>query len=109
MTTLNDLKEIRQLLSEPARWTQGTMARSKSGELVTPRSDDACSWCMFGAVLKVCGTTLEAEGRACRVLEIFRRVVYWPQSIPSFNDEYGRKHEDILSAIDLAIELEVDQ
>lgn len=43
-----------ELLSKRGAWTQGTLARTKSGVRVQYFDADACSWCLVGALEK-CG------------------------------------------------------
>jgi hypothetical protein len=42
------------LLAQPRAWTTGAWARDASGNVVTPKSSDAVSWDMDGAIKKVC-------------------------------------------------------
>jgi hypothetical protein len=44
--------KIRELLSDPTRWTQHVSARNVQGDPVHPRSEEACAWCLLGAMHK---------------------------------------------------------
>lgn len=43
------LKEIRELVSIPERWTQGSNARNKEGSAIPPTHGRAVCWCVNGA------------------------------------------------------------
>lgn len=51
---MSDERELvlaaRQLLSVPERWTRSTTARRADGSETKPTADDACMWCVVGAV-----------------------------------------------------------
>jgi hypothetical protein len=46
-----------ELISDPARWTTGVMARNKDNESVDYSDPEACRWCVLGALKKVGFTT----------------------------------------------------
>jgi hypothetical protein len=50
MTPLETLKAARQLISDPAKWTQGDFARDADGNEVNPNNDLATCYCSFGAI-----------------------------------------------------------
>jgi hypothetical protein len=52
-TTLVVLKDIRELLGDKSKWTQGTAARDFTGAAVDPHHPSACSWCLLGATEKL--------------------------------------------------------
>jgi hypothetical protein len=47
---LSTLRAARELISVPERWTQGELARGKSGRAVSPRGKAAVCWCAEGAI-----------------------------------------------------------
>jgi hypothetical protein len=55
MTTLDALKAVRSLLSDPHHWTTHTVARDADGRATSSTSETACRWCLMGAVGKVVG------------------------------------------------------
>ena len=48
------LRDVRELLSEPARWTTGEYARDAAGHETDPSDGRAVSWCGHGAIY-ACG------------------------------------------------------
>lgn len=53
MTLLEELRAVRDLLADPARFTTGTLARDARGWPVSPTQYLACRWCLVGAIRKV--------------------------------------------------------
>ena len=48
--------EVIELIGDPNRWCQGTVAKDSGGRSVLPGSADACKWCLSGAICKVADT-----------------------------------------------------
>jgi hypothetical protein len=44
--------KILELLDAPEKWTKKTAARGASGSPLPPDSDQACCWCILGALQK---------------------------------------------------------
>jgi hypothetical protein len=44
------LKSSRELVSDPARWAQGTLARDAFGHNISPHDIDAVCYCGIGAI-----------------------------------------------------------
>ena len=55
MDATQALIEARDLIKDPARWTQGAYARDADGRAVSSTSPEACQWCAMGVVAKVAG------------------------------------------------------
>lgn len=97
---LTDLKAVRTLLTDPARWTQLASARLADGHTIRPDgtwvrtdSEDAVSFCLLGAIRRVCRRHQDAWDALTNQLTT--------QSISSFNDSHT--HEEVLGLIDAAI------
>jgi hypothetical protein len=79
-TAVEILKEARELLAEPGKWTQLTSARDEYGNEVGSSSGAAVCWCASGAITKVAAGS-EAADEA--------RTLLWSAmggSIVGFND-----------------------
>jgi hypothetical protein len=50
MTPLETLKAARQLITDPAKWTQGELARDAEGNEINPNNDLATCFCAHGAI-----------------------------------------------------------
>jgi hypothetical protein len=51
MTILETLESARKLISDPIKWTRGSLARDVSGSSVQPDSAEAVCWCLNGSIL----------------------------------------------------------
>ena len=52
MITAKDIAKIDRLYSDPGKHTRAAFARNATGGGVSPRSEDAVAWCMWGACYK---------------------------------------------------------
>ena len=52
------IQAARDLLADPARWTQGAYARSAAKRMVTPNSRRAASFCLVGSLVHVTDPTV---------------------------------------------------
>ena len=50
---LDHLEGVLSILGEPKRWTRGADARAFPRRSVLPQSDEAESWCLWGAIVRV--------------------------------------------------------
>lgn len=51
-TSLELMDCVGDLLSDPERWTKGTLAADVTGMTVDPKDPRACRWCLVGAMMK---------------------------------------------------------
>lgn len=97
------LTDAREFLSDPKRWTKGSLFRTRKGEAVT-RPLAACA-CLTGALLIATDGTATSERR-----EAFDASVKLVEGllngapISVFNDDPDTTHADILAVLDKAIE-----
>jgi hypothetical protein len=47
------VQAVKELLSDPSRWTQGEFARDDDGYRVNIDSSTAVKWCLLGACIKL--------------------------------------------------------
>src|SRR6185369_1255158 len=97
-STLRILKAARDLISEPARWTTGCMAKNSMGVQVDPRAPEAACFCAMGAI-KRASRDLGSEWDARDALRT--EVGNAQGSIALFND--NGTHAEIIAAWDRAI------
>lgn len=103
------LAAMRKLLEDPTHWTQGVNARTATGEEVSWHDDQACTFCLNGAMCKVdpdSGDNKSSYHFQARDLihHCIQEKFGQRLDLVDFNDAKGRKHEEILSVIDCAIE-----
>lgn len=98
MTASEVLRKARALIDKPESWTQGAYARTADGKDLPPKDEQACAWCILGAVHQV------ADGGGVSVDAIETLVKALPTAtahLPNFNDTHT--HAEVLSLFDRAI------
>lgn len=109
------LKRVRERLSKPEAWTQKASARNSAGWVVGVFAEDACSWCLSGAIERETGFagSLDLETPTRVRLNAFIMPgygvtgiaqSYGVTGIAQINDAPHRKHEHILKWLDTVIE-----
>jgi len=100
MRPIDLLRQARELLADPKRWTQGTGARAGDGLATGVHSANAICWCAWGALVYV-HTDLNSLSDS---LDLIATIV-GESEVSSWNDAPERTHEEVLAAFDRAIEL----
>lgn len=104
---MSNVREIliaaRELISDPARWTQGASARTRDGNAALVDDPSACSWCALGATAHE-ARRLDgfASADALRDAIVLLDTLAGPNRLPFFNDHGS--HESVLALFDRAIE-----
>lgn len=102
MTTLEVLRGMRELLSEPSRWTKHRYSRAADGEYVAATSKKAVCWCLRGAAVKVAGGFAAAADAECLIEGLLPNG----SPIAPWQDDEERTHAEVLALLDKAIESE---
>ena len=106
MKISEQLKAAKEIIKEPAAWTQRTCARDKDGVDVGYMNDGAVCFCSFGAILVV---TTKEKGECLRVsdyygaAEMLKRGFGSVYSIGAWNDSHT--HTEVIEGFDNAIAL----
>ena len=100
------LKRAAEILNN-GDWTQGSNARRKDGTECSVIADDACAWCLVGAlhraIFEVC-----TERRNTTDRQLLERRVYaavhavlppWWSSVEGYNDLRGRTKSEVLRVV----------
>jgi hypothetical protein len=101
------LRRAKQLISEERYWTTYIAARDVHGKQCMPSSEEAFSFCMYGAVDRIHKSRkgwTTSEGY-CFITDYLERVVkeHGHDYVSSFNDH--STHNEVLAAFDEAIAL----
>jgi hypothetical protein len=106
------LTQIRDLIQDPAHWTQHAHARNKDGQQVYPTESNACRWCLDGALGKAAKVQINEEGdwrtnpdyeQANALLMQSAQKLFGKFSYVEVNDEEG--HQAVMQLLDKAMEL----
>lgn len=89
---IDECRTVEELLSDPARWTQGCFAKSANNKPRRWYAEDACKFCLVGAMYRVYGETANAQ-----IYDQLRDVTGIEVSI--FNDDPSRTHAEVLEAV----------
>ena len=106
MTPLETLKAARQLISDPAKWTQGKGARMFNLKPVFARDPAAVCWCSMGAIYKQC--TDQDRSTSDFAFSVLDKKCWNLHGISAVNFNDTHTHAEVLALFDAAIaELEV--
>lgn len=97
LAVVDNLVAARAKIEKPEQWTQQVAARNAQGQEDNVDSTDAVCFCTFGAIVAVAGMKYGEALKFCTDA-VGRNAV-------DFNDASGRKHEEVLTMFDKAIEL----
>lgn len=95
-----DLQQVRDLLADPKRWTQGSYARDADGNPLSYRHPDAVCLCLDGAVIEIAGDT---EGARYTEMQAHLEAQNDGNNYANFNDAEDTTHADVLAFLDKAI------
>jgi hypothetical protein len=103
MTTLEILKGARELLSDPARWTQGAAARDKNGfvidiDEISERRADVARVSINGAIELVDPDRSLEDEELSELFGLPEEV-----NVLDWEDVQGRTHAEVLARFDEAI------
>ena len=100
MTPAEHLRQVKELLTDPSKWTKGAFARSEDGHMRMLSDPDVFSRCASAA--------LRADNRGPYLDSrsfLLDALPYGQESIVTFNDAPGTRHKDIMNWFDRAIAL----
>ncbi len=87
-----------ELLINPKRWTKGPFARDADGKTCDPRSDQAVSWCLVGALLR-CYPSSEDPVAFYRAVDKVIAKLPKGRFPAEWNDDPARTHAEVLEAV----------
>lgn len=86
--------KVKELLSDSSKWTQGSFAKDKFGEVTKIDSKDATCWCLQGALQLCYGNYSINPSIYDKVKSEINR------SIPGWNDTPERTFEDVKQLVE---------
>ena len=110
MDIVQSLINVKDRIDTPAKWCKRYMAMNSQQEPVDCRSDDACSWCLDGSIVAEMGYDRNDNGAKYYaiydyVTRAISKVCVYTNMIAFFNDSSRTTHDDVMLALDTAIEL----
>jgi hypothetical protein len=120
MNNLEQLRAMRELLADPAHWTQGMYYLRKPWykksnavpEFIPPEYmadtlTEATCYCLVGAAMKVTNALYPPHAATDALFAALIPKLTTGKSVVFWQDEPGRTHAEVLALIDAAIEREV--
>lgn len=108
LNKLELVTRVKTLLSNPAKWTKGSFARDSIGNGVDFRSESATCFCIRGAARHEAAAmgfdALTGDYTIMRIMEE-NMCINGEAGVASFNDNPSTTHEDVMKALDCAIEV----
>ncbi len=94
------LRKIRSVLSDPQKWTKRAFARLPTGDPTSWDNNNACCWCLEGAILRSC------RSGGINPIPVYEELhSFLPfRAIANFNDDDSTTHADVLNLLDRTIE-----
>lgn len=94
------LNAAADLVARPGAWTQGYVARDKTGRIVEADARAARCWCGIGAVMRVAKAIKSdrTENLACKALHQFAHGRGFT-SFGNFNDAPERTQDEVVTAL----------
>lgn len=96
------MKELLQRIHDRISqgFCQNTLARNKAGKPVSPKNDDACMWCLTGAVLREIKTGDEKDISVYQYLSerVWELTDGRDYLLSDFNDSHPK--EEVLAFLD---------
>lgn len=98
------LQQARELITDPAHWTQEVFARNALGKSVMGDEPDAVCWCADGALHKIRGGAGHHSDAYFDAYNALNKEVekLGHSQVESFNDK--TTHAEVLGVFDRAIE-----
>ena len=111
---LKNLKDMRELLSDPSRWTKKAYARDPGGWSLPSTHQHATCWCILGAQAKTAPShadRIKLKGGVTFNFAIFEALknqigAKGQEGIPYWQDAEARTHADVLALLDRTIAYE---
>jgi len=108
--------DARERVADVARWCRGVYAVDEDGQSTGPMEENACAWCLVGALFKAAGFCGDDDCEQCiengakddahAALDVLRAHAPDPareQGVDVWQDTPATTHADILAALDVAI------
>jgi len=92
--------KVKELLADPARWTQGEFARNADGCKTSSDDDHAVCWCLSGAIKKCYPDLKEREKAANKLIDVLPENYDGAIGIYIFND--SSTHAEVMKLLEEA-------
>lgn len=99
MNNAQIIRKARELITPREKWTQEIYAQGTDGWDIDPIDEDACKWCLLGA-LRCVGHFRGDRNIPAQIMDTLLGIASIP--VHTFNDTHT--HEEVLALLDKAAE-----
>lgn len=86
--------KVKELLSRPENWIKHDFAVNKEGYDTYPDKEDACAWCLIGAIEKCYPPYQRSKIKG----KVRNKINSW--GIAVWNDRLETKYEDVIKLVE---------
>jgi hypothetical protein len=101
--TVEILRQARELISDPAHWTQGEYARDADGNFAAVYDPAAVCFCSLGAIAKVMNISDPDAVSLFEPAEILDDICFAKCGVKAYGFNDSHTHAEVLSLFDAAI------
>jgi hypothetical protein len=94
--------KVKDILSDPSKWTQGFFARDKLGQPCEPLDENAVQYCIVGALMRAYGRGQRYAAYARAMKAIAAIYGEAPITIDDWNDAPDRTFDDVRRVLEAA-------
>lgn len=94
-------KTVKELLSDPERWTKNWYAHDAQGGSINAQNREAACWCMLGAIIRVYGHGEMATTARHRLRDVIKKH-YGEFDVARINDRESTTHADVMNILEMA-------
>ena len=88
-----------ELISEPSRWTKGTLARDSNGHATNVLGPTACSFCLVGAIERCYASFKCCLEQVKRVRQELKAQFPNFEFVGQWNDHPDRTHTEVVELL----------
>lgn len=88
---------VSELLDSPEKWVQGVYATDKNDTSCFPYNQEACRWCLAGAIIRCYGIRNCWSASYGRAIDKLRKLIR--KNISDWNDAPGRTFDEVRKAV----------
>ena len=100
MDIIENLEKVKSLLSDENKWTKGYMAADSQNNATEFDDDNACKWCLVGAVHRAVPDIMETHD----IFRVLRNIT--GVHAAKYNDRSSTEYTDIIGLLNEAIAIE---
>jgi hypothetical protein len=98
---MNKPLKVKDILVSYHTWVKGYMSKDNRGNYTQPQDENACRWCLSGAICKAYADDNKRAKALVRLEKIIKKE-YGFNSIVTFNDNWRTTFKDVRRVVEKA-------